>query len=411
MDNSPTEFESHLERLWSHRARIVGPAVWAAAQPDPRPVISFAGGLPDVPSLPAEQLERAVSRTLARERKEALEYGGTYGPYPLRLAMAERSSRLEGVPVAVDQVIISSGSAHGIGNLCEVLLDPGDVVLTESPNFPGSLRTFRSFGAELVPIPMDAEGLRVDVLERELLRLDSEGRRPKLLYTIPNHQNPVGCTLSLERRKRIVALAKEWGFIILEDDAYGELWFETPPPPSLFALSGGIHVVKVNSFSKIIATGLRLGWTLGPASLIARMAAVRYDMGTSPFLGRVVAEMVRSGDLDRHVEQLRGIYRRKLERMENALRRFCSQYCQWERPKGGFFLWVALREGIDAREVAIEANAHGVLVGAGAAFFADGRPSNHLRLAFSYVDYEDIDEGVHRLAQAIEAVTSRAGSA
>lgn len=411
MDTSSSDVANLFERLWSHRARIVGPAVWAAAQPDPRPVISFAGGLPDVPSLPAEELERALRRTLARERKEALEYGGTYGPYPLRVAMAERSSRLEGVPVAVDQVIISSGSAQGIGNLCEVLLDPGDVVLTESPNFPGSLRTFRSFGAELVALPMDADGLRVDAVERELRRLDSEGRHPKLLYTIPNHQNPAGCTMSLERRERLVALAMEWGFLILEDDAYGELWFETPPPPSLFALAAGTHVVKVNSFSKIIATGLRLGWTLGPAPLVARMAAVRYDMGTSPFLGRVVAEMVRSGDLDRHVERLRGIYRRKLERTENALRRYCSQYCQWERPKGGFFLWVALREGIDAREVAIEANTRGVLVGAGAAFFADGRATNHLRLAFSYVEYEDIDEGIQRLAQAIEAVASRAASA
>lgn len=402
------DFDTTLERLLSRRARIVGPAVWAAAQPDPRPVISFAGGLPDVPSLPAAELERAVRTVLERERKEALEYGGTYGPYPLRLAVAERSTRLEGVPVGIDQVIISSGSAHAIGNVCEVLLDEGDVVLAESPNFPGSLRTFRSFGAELVAIPLDADGLRVSAVEEALRRLDAEGRRPKLLYTIPNHQNPAGCTMSLERRQRLVALAKEWGFIILEDDAYGELWFDAPPPPSLFALSGGSHVVKVNSFSKIIATGLRLGWTLGPASFVARMAAIRYDMGTSPFLGRVVAEMIRSGDLDRHVERLRGIYRRKLERMEEALARYCAPYCRWERPRGGFFLWIALREGLDAREVAIEASERGVLVGAGAAFFADGRATSHLRIAFSYVDYEDIEEGVHRLAEAMEAVAARA---
>ena len=400
-------FEAILERLLSKRASIIGPSVWGAAQPDPRPVISFAGGLPDIPSLPAAELEQAVHRVLERERKEALEYGGTYGPYPLRVAIAERSSRLEGVPVAVEQVIISSGSAQAIGNVCEVLIDIGDVVLTESPNFPGSLRTFRSFGAQLVPIPLDEDGLRVDVVEQELLRLREEGRRPKLLYTIPNHQNPAGCTLSLERRERLVQLAHDWDFIILEDDAYGELWFEQPPPPSLFALSGGSHVVKVCSFSKIIATGLRLGWTLAPAPFAARMAAIRYDMGSSPFLGRTVAEMIRSGDLDRHVERLRSVYRRKLARLEEALSRYCGAYCSWRRPAGGFFLWVALREGIDAREVAVEANQRGVLVGAGAAFFADGQPTNHLRLAFSYVDIEDIDEGVRRLAAAIESVARR----
>lgn len=404
------DFDDVLARLLSQRARIVGPSVWAAAQPDPRPVISFAGGLPDIPSLPAVELERAVHRVLERERKEALEYGGTYGPLPLRLAVAERSGRLEGLPLSPDQVVISSGSAQGIGNLCEVLIDIGDVVLCESPNFPGSLRTFRSFGAELVAIPMDEEGLRVDLMERELERLAAEGRRPKLLYTIPSHQNPAGCTMSLERRQRVVELAKSWEFLIVEDDAYGELWFEEPPPPSLFALAGGSHVAKVCSFSKIIATGLRLGWTLAPPSLAARLAAIRYDMGTSPFLGRVVAEMIRSGDLDRHVERLRAIYRRKLERMEEALQRYCAPYCHWQRPRGGFFLWVALREGIDAREVAIEANQRGVLVGAGAAFFADGRPTNHLRLAFSYVDYEDIEEGVRRLSEAIAAVAARSGA-
>ncbi|MCZ2109154.1 MAG: PLP-dependent aminotransferase family protein [Dehalococcoidia bacterium] len=396
-----------LEEVVSQRAKTLGPAVWAAAQPDARPVISFAGGLPDIPSLPGEVLLKAAHTVIDREQKEALEYGGTFGPYPLRTAIAERSSTIEGIPVGPDQVIITSGSAHAIGVVCEVLLDPGDTVLVESPNFPGSMRTFRTFGAEQVAVPMDEYGIRSDILEVQFQRLADEGKRAKCLYMIPTHQNPSGSTLDLARRERVLELARRFGTFILEDDAYGELWFETPPPPSIFALSGGEFGVKVSSFSKILATGLRLGWTLGPASLISRMASVRYDMGTSPFLGRVVAETIRNGDLDRHIENLRRIYLRKLERVEAAIDRYCREYCTYARPQGGFFLWLALRPGMSARDVQLAAHEKGVLVGQGPQFFADLQATNHLRLAFSYVAIEDIEEGVHRLGEAMAEVATQ----
>ncbi len=290
-----------LEEMVSARSKILGPQVWAAATPDPRHLISFAGGLPDIPSLPGEQLLRAARAVLDREQKEALEYGGTFGPLPLRDAIAERSSRIEGIPVTRDNVIIASGSAHAIGMVCETLLDPGDVVMVESPNFPGSMRTIRSFGATQVAIPMDEQGMRCDVLEEELAKLAGQGKRAKFIYCIPTHQNPAGCTLQVDRREKLLELARRYNTFILEDDAYGELWFETPPPPSLYALSNGDHGIKVSSFSKIIATGLRMGWIMGPPALVSRIAALRYDMGTSPFLGRVISEMIRNGDLDRHI--------------------------------------------------------------------------------------------------------------
>ncbi len=396
-----------LDEVVSARAKAVGPAVWAAAAPDARPVISFAGGLPDIPSLPGEVLLRAARTVIDREQKEALEYGGTFGPYPLRTALAERSSRLEGIPVGVEQIIISSGSAHAIGMVCETLLDPGDVVLVESPNFPGSMRTIRSFGARQVAIPMDEDGLRTDVLEAELQRLADQGERAKFIYCIPTHQNPAGCTTTLARREQMVDLARRFRTFILEDDAYGELWFENPPPPSLFALSGGEHAIKVSSFSKILATGLRMGWAMGPAPLVSRMASVRYDMGTSPFVGRVIAEAIANGDLDRHVERLRGIYQRKLDRVEDALHRHCARHCSWSTPEGGFFLWLALEPGLPAADVAKAAGERGVMVGQGPQFFADGQMTNHLRLAFSYVPMEEIEEGIHRLGEAMSEV--RAG--
>ena len=397
----------NLEAVVSQRAKILGPSVWAAATPDPRPVISFAGGLPDIPSLPGEILLKASRAVIDREQKEALEYGGTFGAHPLRAAIAERSSKIEGIPVGIDQVIISSGSAHGIGMVCETLLDPGDTVLVESPNFPGSMRTIKSFGAEQVAVPMDEYGLRVDALEVELKNLADAGKRAKFIYTIPTHQNPAGCTLDLKRRERLLQLAQEYKTFILEDDAYGELWFETPPPPSLFALSNGDHGVKVSSFSKILATGLRMGWAMGPAPLISRMASVRFDMGTSPYLGRVIAETIRNGDLDRHIERLRGIYLRKLDRVEAALKDHCAPYSSYVRPQGGFFLWLALRPGMASRDVQQAANERGVIVGQGSQFFADGQATNHIRLAFSYVAMEDIEEGIHRLGEAMAEVAER----
>jgi 2-aminoadipate transaminase len=400
----------HLEDVVSLRAKILGPQVWAAATPDPRPVISFAGGLPDIPSLPGEILLRAARTVIDREQKEALEYGGTYGATPLRTAIAERSSVIEGIPVGIENVIISSGSAHGIGMVCETLLNPGDTVLVESPNFPGSMRTFKSFGAEQVAVPMDELGLRVDLLEEELKKLADAGKRAKFIYSIPTHQNPAGCTLDLQRRERMLELAQEHHTFVLEDDAYGELWFETPPPPSLFALSNGDHGIKVSSFSKILATGLRMGWVMGPPALISRMAAVRFDMGTSPFQGRVIAETIRNGDLDRHITNLRGIYLRKLERVEAALKNYCADYCTYTRPQGGFFLWLQLRPGMNSRDVAIAANERAVIVGQGPQFFADGKATNHVRLAFSYVAMEDIEEGIHRLGEAMSEVAARSSA-
>lgn len=411
MTDQPYWDADHLEEVVSARARILGPQVWAAARPDAGPIISFAGGLPDIPSLPGELLLRAARTVIDREQKEALEYGGTFGPLPLREAIAERSSAIEGIPVGVDQVMISSGSAHGIGLVCETLLDPGDIVLTESPNFPGSMRTIRSFGAEQIAIPMDELGLRVDALEEQLDRLEQAGKRAKFVYCIPTHQNPAGCTLPMDRRERMVELARRYNTFLLEDDAYGELWFQESPPPSLFSLSGGDHAIKVSSFSKIIATGLRMGWVMGSSALIGRAAALRYDMGSSVFLGRVIAEMIRNGDLDRHIERLRGIYARKLERVETALQRYCAPYATYRQPQGGFFLWLQLRPGMEAPEVARAAMHRGVVVGQGPQFFADGAATNHLRLAFSYVPMEDIEQGINRLGEAMEEVAAKSSQA
>ena len=329
MPETPFWSQESLEEIVSARAKILGAGVWAAARPDDRPVISFAGGLPDVPSLPSEELLRATRTVLERERREALQYGGTFGPQPLREAIAKRSSVIEGIPLTPDNVIVSSGAAHGIGIACEALLDPGDTVLVESPTFPGSLRTIHSFGAQVEAIPMDEDGIRVDLVEEALLRLADEGRRAKLLYLIPTHQNPAGSTLPLARRERLLELAREHRFLLMEDDAYGELWFgDTPPPPSLFSLSGGELAIKVATFSKIIATGATAGVEPGaaPADQPHGRASLRH--GLEPVSGA----HRRGDDPERRPRPARGAAARHLpaqarpsvRRHRRALRRLCQ---------------------------------------------------------------------------------------
>ena len=195
-----------------------------------------------------------------------------------------------------DKIAIVTGAAQGIGLVCDTLLNPGDVVLVETPTFPGTIRTLKSYGVELIPIEMDSEGVKLAAIEDALTALEKKGKKPKFLYCIPTHQNPTGKTLSLERRKQLLTLCSEHQLLILEDDPYGEIWFEEPPP-SLFSLSEG-GTIRVLTFSKIVATGLRLGWTLAPPDLISRMAALRYDMGSSVFLGNIAAELIRSNQLE-----------------------------------------------------------------------------------------------------------------
>ena len=277
--------EETLKPLVSNRSAIMGGTAWAAYAPDPRKLISFAGGIPDVPSLPNDLILDATERALKNNRTESLQYGGTLGPIALRTALAERSVQTEQFAVRSEHVIITGGAAQGIGLVCDTLLNPGDVVLVETPTFPGTIRTLKSYGVELITIEMDSEGVKLAAIEDALTALEKKGKKPKFLYCIPTHQNPTGKTLSLERRKQLLSLCSEHQLLILEDDPYGEIWFEEPPP-SLFSLSEG-GTIRVLTFSKIVATGLRLGWTLAPPDLISRMAALRYDMGSSVFLGTV----------------------------------------------------------------------------------------------------------------------------
>ncbi len=414
MDPQPDNWEETLLReSLSHRARSLGPSPWgmpAATAPTVAP-IALTGGIPDPESLPIRELAECSQTVLEQSGSDALRYGGVQGYLGLREWLAAWLSRREGMAVEPAWFMLSNGSAGALAAVCETFLDPGDTVIVEAPTFPGALRPLRSCLAEVVAVPVDAQGLVPELLAQTLDALEREGRRAKMLYVIPNFQNPSGVTLSLERRRAVSELARRHRLLVVEDDAYGELAFSDEPPPSLFSLAEGLGVMKLGTFSKTIATGLRVGWVLARPEYIQPILEMRFDAGGSPWVQRTVAEYARAGLLEKRIPDLRDLYRRKRDLMLRALERYCSSYVRWNVPEGGFFIWLELLKGIDASKLAEAAVKQGVTVVPGAAFFA-GQPGRtaaeagrqHVRLAFSFVREEEIEEAVRRLAAAMRDV-------
>ncbi len=372
-----------------------------------RPPISLAGGIPDAATQPKEALLAAMARALDTADDAPLVYGGARGYEPLREAIARTFARDQSPIPGADQFLLTNGAAGAIDLVCAALLDPGDVVISEVPTFTGSLRTIRGHQAEIVGIHMDAEGIRLDDLEAAIARLRREGRTVKFIYTIPTFQNPTGLDMSLRRRGDLVQLAAENGILILEDTAYAELYFGDERRPSLHAIAGGRGVITAGTFSKVIATGLRVGWVQAPAELAAAMLPARFDMGNSPLLHRMLHQYLVSGDFAEHVGAMRALYRRKAEALAGALRDGPASPFEFAMPDGGFFLWLHLRDGLRGRDVQAAAFEEGVIFPAGGAFYPDGDPGadgESIRLAYSWTSENDLVEGAGRLIEACRQV-------
>lgn len=370
--------------------------------PPPVEPIMLTGGIPDPDSLPIDELIACNERVLRREGTFALQYGGPQGYPGLAEWLAKRASRLEGIDVGAQNFVITCGSAGGLENLCETFLDPGDVAIIEGPTFPGSLRTIKSCLPEIATVPVDDDGLRPDVLEEVIAGAAAAGKRVKVLYTIANFQNPAGATLTLERRRRVVEICRRNDVLIIQDDAYGAISFGPEPHPTLYALAGGTGAVLLGTFSKTLATGLRIGWIMGEKPVVDAVTRMRFDMGVSPWTTRVLAEFCESGLFDEHVARVIEIYRRKRDAMLAALDERCSRFARWGVPEGGFFLWLELSEGIDVQRLRYTANEEGVAYVGGSAFFDDGRGARHARLCYSNVAERDIPEAVMRFGRALE---------
>lgn len=370
--------------------------------------ITLGGGIPDPGSLPRQALMEAMQRALDTEDDAPLRYGGALGFDPLRQLLADRYTRDRGYPVTKDHFLLTNGSAGAIDQVAAALLSPGDVVITEAPTFSGSVRTFRGHQADIVTVGMDDDGMLVDDLEGVIEGLQAQGKRVKIIYTIASFHNPMGVTLADKRREKLLRIAAKHGIFVVDDDAYGDLWFEEQARPQpLSSMSECQGVITVGTFSKIVATGLRVGWVHASPELLERVVRVRFEMGNSPLLHRMLFEFAKDGGLDRHISTVRKIYARKVDVLANALREYCEPYLTFRKPGGGFFLWVDLADGLDGGEVQRTAVEEGLIAPAGLAFFPDRKDTgDHIRLAFSWVPEDELREAARRLARACEKVAN-----
>jgi len=360
-------------------------------------VISFAGGFPDPATFPRERIAALLQEFASDGELSAFQYAPTRGLAGPLDAFADRLDRWQGRRPADDELLITSGAIEALELVGKSYLDPGDAVVVEGPTYLGAIQAFRSFEAELVAVPLDEHGLDVEELERQL----TSGLRPKLVYTIPDHQNPAGVSLAADRRMPLVELARRYGFLIVEDVAYRELGFGEDSPPSLWSLAPDT-VVQAGTTSKTFCPGVRLGWAVGPADVSARLVAAKQltDQCAGALGQRLFEESSRRGWIDEQLSRSRALYRRKGERMLAALERSLPAGSHWTRPRGGFFSWLTLPD-VDAVALAQRAVEQNVAFVPGTLFFADGRGADTLRLSFSLVDEEQIDEGVARLASLL----------
>jgi 2-aminoadipate transaminase len=391
---------SRLAPLFSDQAKALsaGPPMGFSGPSDR---INFTGGFPDPESLPAARIAAATARAMEKNGKWALQYGAAVGYAGLIDQLRTKLSRDNGVTAERENVLITAGASQAIDLVCSAMLNPGDVVLSEEPTWMGAVRIFKAHNATCVGVPVDNEGMRLDILETRLAEFKAQGIQPKLIYVIPTFQNPTGVTTPLHRRLRLLELAKEYNVAIMEDDAYFDLRFSGERIPMLITLDDAGLVIYTGTFSKIMSAGMRLGWVVGPALLIEKAAKLKADGGTSPFTSNVAAEYAASGELAEHIVDLVEIYRRRRDTMAEALKTEMPEGVEWTEPNGGFFMWLTLPEGCDSVAMLPEARAHGVEFLPGTGCFFDGSGRSNIRLSFSFSDEEAIQRGVKILAGII----------
>ncbi len=362
-------------------------------------MISFAGGNPADFALEDTLLADISRDVLLRDGKKLLQYGATEGWAPFRAETAHFLRGDVGVDVTEAEVLPTAGSTQAVDLLLKALVNEGDTVLAEGPSFLGSLQAMRLYGANIVSVDMDGDGIRLDLLEEA-----AKKHRPKLLYTIPNFQNPTGVTMSLERRKAVAALAEKYDFIVAEDDPYRGLRYEGEPLPSIFSFDEGARVVYMTSFSKLIAPGLRVGALATKHQPLLRkltIAKQSVDLHTAALTQAVVAEYLARGLLQSHLTSILGRYREQLSRMLERLRAF-PEGVRHYRTQGGLFVWAELPEKMNAADLLKRAIEKGVAYVPGTHFYADGGHLNTFRLNFSNSEVDRIDKGMDLLRQCIE---------
>lgn len=366
-------------------------------------MISFAGGLPSPETFPVDVIRDIANEVLSREAAKALQYGITEGYAPLREAVAERM-RAKGMDAATDNVLVVSGSQQAIDLMGKVFVDPKDVIVVSAPTYLAALTGFGTFQPSFEAVPIDEDNMRLDLFEDRLKRLVKTDKQPKLVYVLPNFQNPAGVTMPEKNRRRMVDLASEYDFIVLEDDPYGELRYVGDDIRPVKAFDDEGRVVYMGTFSKVLSPGLRVGWVVADPGILGKLVIAKQstDVCTNVFGQAIACEYMARGHMDRQIRTIREIYGRKLKVMLDGMEEFMPKGVTWLRPEGGMFLWATLPDGIESPALLEKALEKRVAFVSGKAFFPDPRDGfSTMRLNFSHPSDEMITEGLRRLGAVI----------
>ncbi len=368
------------------------------ARPD---VISLAGGLPDTSTFPPEAFAAEMNRIAEGSVAEVLQYGPTEGLGLIREQIVNVMAA-EGMRIEAMDVTVTTGGQQAIDLITKVLIDPGDILICDAPTYPGAIPTFCSYEADVVQIECDSDGMRIDLLEETLAELASRGRKPKFIYSVPTFQNPGGVTLSLERRQRLVEIAREHEILVIEDNPYGLLRYEGETLPTLYSLDGGGYVIYLGTFSKILSAGLRIGWIVSPTPIREKVVLGKQaaDLCTSTLTQDFAGEYFRKGRWQEYVDDLIGIYRSRRDAMTGAMAEYFPHGATWNRPEGGLFVWATMPDAINTEDLLARALAKGVAFVPGTSAYVDGRGIHSMRLNFSGVPEDRIIEGIRRIGEA-----------
>lgn len=366
-------------------------------------VAYLSGGFPDPRSLPKGDIIEATRMALEADGEWALQYGSSAGDPVLIEQLLIKLRRDQGIEAGPENILITNGGSQALHLMVEMLVDPGDTVVSEAPTWSGAVREFKTAGADICEIDLSEDGTDVNHLASELARLRDAGIPPKFFYIIPNFQNPTGVTTTLEKRQRIVELSAEYDMPIIEDDAYSDLRFVGDKLPTIYTLEGGNRTMYMGTFSKIVGAGVRLGWVVANPTVINRLIALKAEGGTSPFASHVIANFAASGSLTEHIHELRGVYSTRRDALLKALKETMPEGTTWTVPEGGFFVWVTFPDSVDVSRIAAEAAEQKVSIRSGQMFYFSDRGIHEMRLSYSFNSESEIRQGVEILADLAKA--------
>ena len=395
----------NIERLYSDRAgkmrkSVIRELLKVAQDPE---IISFAGGLPNPKSFPIEDLENLITSILKHHGKTALQYGTTQGLKELRESIADRANK-DGIKISGENVIITSGSQQALDTIGKLFLNPGDTAIVGLPTYLGGINAFKSYESNLTGIPLDKDGMIIDILEDNIKQMIKEEIIPKFIYTVPTFQNPAGVIMSEIRRKKLIDIANEYDLVIIEDDPYGKLNYDSENIKPIKAFDDEGRVIYISTFSKILSPGFRLAWTIASDKLTRKMIIAKQalDLCTNTFTQFIANEFIKSGSMDLHILKICEMYKPKRDIMINSIEKYFPSGYQCNKPKGGMFAWVTLPKNIDTEIMFLDAIKKKVAYVHGKAFHVDGGGERSMRLNFSYSTNEQIKEGIRRLGKVIE---------